>query len=462
MLWWGSHWSARKPDLMLEQFEAHNVRLSSSMLGQTWMVNAVVSCRTGNTFAKDSPSICEGFELYDTDMQTILVNVTWRGFNGSRDVAIMDMTHSNIFKQQGMFHCKGMHYENTPFAKRFRHVHRIACRSYHQDLCKNKCQGACAGLAGSSQTSTIVDDDGSAVGWDKGQAILGADDSAAETAGKTNEWWLLDSTCSHMKEWGFYACPTKGHRFVVSLYLLEGIYQQVPRTIFSKRWLSTGVVDGQLFHFGQPSRTIQLGLAGSPMITGPCCDIGWYMHLTNGALKELTIFLDQMVPADGLIFATSYPKGAQFDIKRCLPDCSNVASGANLQAVLASPGTVYYWDGQVLFLKLLHEGNSFFEAGGVQQLRNGHRWDSGKGIRYIIRSSKDGAVTKQLPPALPGVGPTPAPRPAPSPSPGLRRRRRRRRTSRRRSTRRRSSRRRRTTRRRAVRRRTTRRRSSSR
>ena len=37
-------------------------------------------------------------------MQTILVNVTWRGFKGSQDVAIMDMTHSNIFKQQGMFH----------------------------------------------------------------------------------------------------------------------------------------------------------------------------------------------------------------------------------------------------------------------------------------------------------------------------------------------------------------------
>lgn len=400
VLWWGSVWSAGSPDLTLQNFEAHDVRLSSSMLGDTSMVRAVVSCRTGNTFARDTlPSTCEGFELYDTDMQTILSDVTFRGFNQPGDVAIMDMTHSNIYKQQGMFSMKGIHFEDTPFSQRFRHVHRIACVSYHQDTCKNVCSGACAGLSGSSQTSTLVDEDGLAVGWDKGAAILGADDRADETAGETNEWWLLDSSCTHLADWGFYACPTYGKRRVVSLYMMSGLQNSIPPIFYSR--VDPEVVDGELYHFGNQERRIRLGLGGSPQITGPCCDIGWYMHLKNGAQKELTIFLDSMVPEEGLIFATSYPQGASFEVQRCMPDCRTVSQGSSLQDVLDAPGTVFYADVEGrLFIKLLHEGNGFFEAGGVRQLQNGNRWESSKGIRYLLRSSLSGSVTFALPPAL--------------------------------------------------------------
>jgi len=45
----------------------------------------------------------------------------------------------------------------------------------------------CPGLSGSSQMSNIVDADGTGVGWTRGAAILGSDDSDGETNGLTNE-----------------------------------------------------------------------------------------------------------------------------------------------------------------------------------------------------------------------------------------------------------------------------------
>eukprot|EP00931_Biecheleriopsis_adriatica_P054358 TRINITY_DN3197_c0_g1_i2.p1 TRINITY_DN3197_c0_g1~~TRINITY_DN3197_c0_g1_i2.p1 ORF type:complete len:713 (+),score=117.08 TRINITY_DN3197_c0_g1_i2:46-2139(+) len=132
-LFWGAKWNAGKPDFMLEAFEAHDVWRSSSQLGETYIVGAVISAHTGNIFAKDLPQVSEGFELYDTDMQTILADVTFRNFDRPGDVCIMDMTHSNIYKPQGMFHSKGLRFIGTPFQQRFRHVYRLAWKTFHQD-----------------------------------------------------------------------------------------------------------------------------------------------------------------------------------------------------------------------------------------------------------------------------------------------------------------------------------------
>merc|ERR1719420_2300404 len=111
------------------------------------------------------------------------------------------------------------------------------------------------------------------------------------------------------------------------------------------------------------------------MITGPCCDIGWYLEFGGQAEAELTLYLDQMVPEGGLILATPYPAGASFTIQRCLPSCQDVTRGNSLEDVLEAPGTVYFVDSRGrLFMKLVDEFNGYFEAGGVQQLVNGNRW----------------------------------------------------------------------------------------
>mmetsp|Transcript_139134 Transcript_139134/g.432904 ORF Transcript_139134/g.432904 Transcript_139134/m.432904 type:complete len:1252 (-) Transcript_139134:508-4263(-) len=399
MLFWGTHWTARKPDLALERFEAHDVARSSSQLGNTYMFHAVISAHTGNTWAADLPKVAQGFELYDTDMQTILADVAFRNFDRAGDVAIMDMTHSNIFKQQGMFHSKNLRFDGTPHKQRFRHVHRLACKSYHQDTCKNKCS-ACPGTAGSSQISSIIDMDGTSLSWNRGGAILGADDASAETAGRTNEWWHIDDTCVHENDWGFWACPMLDHRTVVSLFIVKGLLSSSPARITP----STAV--GMLYHFGHTDRHLDVGLAESPMVSGPCCDIGWYLALDGGAQAQLTIFMDQMVTQGGLVFGTAYPIGATFTIQRCLPQCTEVRKGSSLQEVLDAPGTVYFVDGLGrLFLKFLFEGNGFFTAAGIKQLQNGNRYLGGQGARYTIHSSKVGNVAFAVPDALPsGIG----------------------------------------------------------
>jgi len=185
-------------------------------------------------------------------------------------------------------------------------------------------------------------------------------------------------------------------------------------------------VRGTMYHFGHEDRKIELGLAGSPMITGPCCDIGWYLRPDGDmAARELTLYLDQMLPGpDGLVLAASYPQGAGFDIQRCLVDCKAVSRGSSLQSVLDSPGDVYFVDGQSrLFLKLVDETNlDDFAYAGVRILRLGNRYDSGKGARYKVRStfSGSGQVSMQLPgqlPAHPTQAPPPTPTPAATPAP---------------------------------------------
>eukprot|EP00931_Biecheleriopsis_adriatica_P054363 TRINITY_DN3197_c0_g2_i2.p1 TRINITY_DN3197_c0_g2~~TRINITY_DN3197_c0_g2_i2.p1 ORF type:complete len:1226 (+),score=169.70 TRINITY_DN3197_c0_g2_i2:86-3679(+) len=404
VLHWGSQYPASKPDLMLESFEAHDVRLSSAVLGESYIVGGVISAHTDNN-AIDLPSVVyAGFELYDTDMQTVLSDVVFRNFDRPGDVCIMDMTHSNIMKPQGMFSSKGLRFIATPRTQRFRHVERYACSSYHQDTCLNECS-KCPGTTGSSQISTMIDVDGSAIGWNQGEAILGADDSSSETNGRTDNWWYLDDNCVHERSWGFWACPTYGQRAVVSMYLLPGTYENGFPSIFNNRW-SASMPTGQLYHFGHEDRKLDVGLAGSPQVTGPCCDMGWFLHLDNGALAELTMYLDSMVPQGGLIFSTAYPKDAQLSIRRCTPSCQSLSRGSSLQDVLDNAGTVFFIDGQGrVFLKLLDENNDdYFEAGGVRQLRNGNRWYWGQGIKYIISSKRSGYVDFMLPAALPGAG----------------------------------------------------------
>jgi hypothetical protein len=70
-----------------------------------------------------------------THAQTIMVDVLFRNFDRPGDECILDMCHSNVMKQAGMFDSSGLRFENTPYAKRFRHEKRLACETTHSDSC---------------------------------------------------------------------------------------------------------------------------------------------------------------------------------------------------------------------------------------------------------------------------------------------------------------------------------------
>jgi len=158
LLFWGA--AGRQPSLSLEGVEAHDSWRLSAQLGLTYIRGAVISSHTGNT-AEDLPGRCSGFQLYDTDAQTVMVDVLFRNFDRPGDECILDMTHSNVMKQAGMFDSRGLVFENTPYANRFRHEKRLACETTHRDSCLGNCWGDCLGVTGSSQLSNIIDLDGS-------------------------------------------------------------------------------------------------------------------------------------------------------------------------------------------------------------------------------------------------------------------------------------------------------------
>lgn len=401
VLFWGSN--GRAPHFGLNNYEAHDIVLGASQLGDTFIFKSVLSAFTGN-IVKELPKASTGFQLYDTGMQTIFSAVAFRNFNRTGDVCITDLTFSNTFKPQGMFSSKALSFAGTPWHKRFAHLLGLACnRPASEDACQGSCT-LCPGTAGSSQLANIIDTDGSAMSWPYGPAILGADDEGWETNAATNDWWKIEDGCYKAKEWGqgFWACPTRGTRAVVSLQLLQGIRSGAPDRITS---LS---VRGLFYHFGRVDRRLQVGLADSPQVTGPCCDVGWFLQVDGGALPSMTIFLDQMVTSGGLVFATAYPVGAALTIQRCVPiavntpaTCVNIAQVSTLSQVQNGNGTTYFVDQSgVLYVKFLFQSNQFFSEGGVTQLRSGGRWYWGVGIRYTITSSLSGRVPWLLPAPL--------------------------------------------------------------
>ena len=410
VLFWGTCCGAASPGLILENFEAHDIAKSSNQLGQTVMYKAVITAHTGNS-DPDLPGWVTGFQLYDTDMQTILSSVTFRNFNRPADVCIMDLTHSNIYKPQGMFSSRDLRYENTPMAQRFEHEHGVACYTGNgDDPCRNDCVN-CPFTSGSSQLANIIDEDGSGAGGGKA-AIMGADDENWETNGLTHEWWRLDDDCTRNWDWGFWLCNREHGgktRSVVSLQLVKNAQSGAPPR---HTW---SAVTGKLYHFGHSDRYLHVGLARSPQVSGGCCDNGWFLDVEGGALKELSVFVDQMPPDDGLIFATAYPTWVSLTIQRCIapadnqpPTCVQTTAASSLADVQLSDGSKHFVDTDgVLYLKLTLPQAGYFEHAGVKQLRRGYRWHWGQGNRYIVtssQSSSQSSVSWLLPQRLDSSG----------------------------------------------------------
>jgi hypothetical protein len=113
-----SHWG-NTPLVLHSEF--HDVRVSSMLFGSASMVNALVNARTpnhdtniGNVYVLTERDTVIGFQFYDTWVQTILVNITFRNFTGASDYAIRYMDHSDHYLPQGINAVLGLRFEDTP------------------------------------------------------------------------------------------------------------------------------------------------------------------------------------------------------------------------------------------------------------------------------------------------------------------------------------------------------------
>lgn len=162
---------------------------------------------------------------------------------------------------------------------------------------------------------------------------------------------------------------------------------------------------GTLYHFGRSDRRVRVGWTSGKagrLVAGGCCDVGWYLVPDGTAPPVMSIFLEQMVPTDGLVFATTFPPTATIDVQKCTGGtrstvCITLAETTDKQEFFGSAnGSLYMVDSNnTLFLKLVNEKNIWFgEAAQAHVLASDLHWQA----RYIVRSSVSGASQMLLPP----------------------------------------------------------------
>jgi hypothetical protein len=438
---WGAVRKIGATHVTLRDFEAHDVRVGTMMFGNTQIDGAVLTGHSGNDQASDLPGHFVGFQLYDTDQMQIFKNVVCNSADRADDRCLMDHNYHNRFTPAGQFMVTGMAFVNTPVANRFKHD--IA---YHpggmwslgregrpmwgceqdiwDDPCNGQCsQDSCAGRSKTSNLASMIDNTGTAVAGSgvsfQGGAILGSDDSRQELhpdyGGSddriTNDWWRLDNDCHHQTDWGFWVCPRdlEPRREVVSIMLYRGEHETLPDDISWR--VNDAALSGTMHHFGNSERKVNVGMASNPILTGACCDIGWYLYLDGKSERDITIFLDQMVPEAGLILAITYQTASNFGVRRCVPGwtpCEDVQNTANLEDVIKGAGDTYFVDNKGnIYVKLVNPKNGYFKRDEAKLLNLGNRWAK---ARYHIHSSNSGSVGWSLPDALPNYRANPVSR----------------------------------------------------
>jgi hypothetical protein len=111
-----SHWGNT---VSVRNAEYHDIRVSSMLFGQAAIGNALVNGRTPNLPNLKSQWLIGdtkmGFQFYDTYVQTILVNITFRNFSTFYgDYAIRYMDHSDHYHPQGINSVKNIRFEGVP------------------------------------------------------------------------------------------------------------------------------------------------------------------------------------------------------------------------------------------------------------------------------------------------------------------------------------------------------------
>eukprot|EP00927_Polykrikos_kofoidii_P063907 TRINITY_DN5882_c0_g1_i2.p1 TRINITY_DN5882_c0_g1~~TRINITY_DN5882_c0_g1_i2.p1 ORF type:complete len:1020 (-),score=137.03 TRINITY_DN5882_c0_g1_i2:213-3131(-) len=405
VMFWGAQGGSDEPYLALRGYEAHDTPVAAvQMLGRTAVFNAVLSCSSGNTATISSlpederlPSHssyirCLGVPMYDTGAQMLLTNVTFKNYDlqsaKKRDTCFKDLCHSNEFVPENLAALRNIIFgKTTPPANRFWHdtVRNVACPTKQQGACPKDCSG-CKGTTVSSRMANMLDLDGSATGFEGG-GIIGSDDDASETDSKCNEWWKLDGRCRTLDLGGFWGCPrapTRGTqpREIVSMRIFGGA------TMNKARWSGTASVPGTMYHFGENSRRMQVGMAGNFQVTGACCDIGWYF-LPDNLPSHVSFSLMQMVPVGGLIVAMTLPAGATPVVKKCVmfTRCVSLKQAVSKAAFLADTSTaepLYFLEAYTVFVRLVNEHNTYFEySSGARILFNKLQ----RGVRYMISHS---------------------------------------------------------------------------
>jgi len=368
-----SHWGSR---VEVSGFEAHDVGLGLAILAERGhLTGALIQCRTGSPLDCVNGNACDdasigyrfegsGFDWYDTGQAHILTHVTFRNCGapsargggcgddcGSTSSTWHFLCHSDEFVPEYMMATAVVGYEDC--GRRFR------CRDFVEDNGGSLNSGMDSTV--SERISSQLDVDGSASEL-AGPTIIG---NAAAEAG---DWWRLGEGCEADEDGQFWLCPQpRGTRQIGSATFTfdQEAQSQVGQTVCGNGNVGYPCTPvGFVQHWGRDGLSLGAGLPLTPNgeTTGPVGGFGWHIELIEGAPVRLTVGRLQVRFDTSLMLSLSYPPGTSFAItayaaswcntnwKQCEEAFQEVGSP---EAVRASAGNTYHWDGSYLYVRLV-------------------------------------------------------------------------------------------------------------
>lgn len=209
-----AHWG---DSVLIEGLEVHDTLQGAMLFGQGAISNALINVRSYNPHNSLLPYVSRiGFQFYDTWVQIILSNVTFRDVSYAHsDCALRYMDHSDHYLPQGINSVRGLKFQNVDLQAR---------------VCIQHCGAPCGTsyTTMSSRIYTIWDMDGSLTGTSQPMIL-----------GSNNNWWHVDDGCTYSTNWNLWMCP-----WTFAPWGIKNSQQQLNRTIGYIQPYVQGLYDG--------------------------------------------------------------------------------------------------------------------------------------------------------------------------------------------------------------------------
>lgn len=123
-----NHWGDR---LELTTYEAHDIQRGATTFGQSWVGGAIIDAQSNNPLT--GVSISQGFQFYDTWVETLLTRIEFRNYQSNNSTnpdpstnnfVIISMTHSDLYKPQGISATRAITHTNVAFSQYLGHYIR--------------------------------------------------------------------------------------------------------------------------------------------------------------------------------------------------------------------------------------------------------------------------------------------------------------------------------------------------
>eukprot|EP01094_Clydonella_sp_ATCC50884_P004567 TRINITY_DN13609_c0_g1_i1.p1 TRINITY_DN13609_c0_g1~~TRINITY_DN13609_c0_g1_i1.p1 ORF type:complete len:1433 (-),score=246.70 TRINITY_DN13609_c0_g1_i1:56-4168(-) len=359
-----NHWGDR---LDVQYYEAHDTTRAATLFGESSIQHAILNMDSGNPVTFPA---AQAFQFYDIFVKTILLDVDFRNikeFIGENphksNAAFISLTHSDLFKPQGISATKRISYTNVDSGTEILHYQRAT---------------------GASRQYNFMDWDGSATHFPFGAGqpvVVGAADSELydpedSASDVIEEWWRFHDDCILREDWKVWLCPKPRDVEVANVRLERSglVYEdeQNPVTL------------GTVSHFGYSGDERRaIVFTNNPGVTGVTGDTGMYLYLERGSPDSFDLHPAQVPRTDEaftyVVWAMRYPAAARFSVQAVNlynpnADVINIALAGSVSEMMADESCRKY-----AFVTDGSEGWVYFK------LRNFLLEEDGPNVRWFER-----------------------------------------------------------------------------